>query len=164
MNMNIVFVIISLLFNLFTGGGGTASSTPTTGQWNMSGFNPSSLFQMMYAFGGDVDMDKAFNQEYDYTYYLDDGYQSYGWSKGSYVRIHGNMNSGIIFDFNIKSSQHSQEVNVTTPIEGVTLVTSNYTSGDEGYSFSVGPINLQTALRLFQYAGYYMMSATSPAN
>lgn len=159
MNIQTVLVVISLLFHLISGGGGTAGTIPTTGQGNMAGFDPRFL-QAMFLYGGNVDMNKAFNQEYDQTYYFDDGYESSGFGKGSSVRIHGNMNSGFTFDFNIKASQHQQVVNVTSPIDGVTIVTHQYSSGDSGYSYSVGPISLQTAIGLFSYA----MSSMTPSN
>ena len=159
MNMNILLVIISLLFNLLSGG--TTSNAPTINQDKIAGINPY-LLQMMYMYGGNIDMDRAYNREYDQTYYLDDdGYRSYGWEKGSYVRVHGNLNSGIYFDFNIKMEQQQQEVVVSTPVEGLSIVTSQYSSGDAGYSFSIGPVNLQTALQLFNMASYYMVPSST---
>ena len=157
--MNIMLVIVVLLFNLLSGG--TESTVPTTivpdgTAWS----DPNYLVQLMYMYGGNVDMNKAFNQEYDQTYYFNDGAVSTGFGEVSSVRIHGNMNSGFTFDFNIKASQHQQVVNVTSPIDGVTIVTNQYSSGDSGYSYSIGPISLQTAIGLFSYA----MSSMTPSN
>lgn len=92
--MNIMLVIVALLFNLLSGG--TTSNVPTTivpdgTAWS----NPNYLVQLMYMYGGNVDMNRAYEQEYDKTYYFEDGYQAYGWGKGSSVRVHGNMNSGV---------------------------------------------------------------------
>lgn len=126
MNIQTVLVVLSLLFHLISGG--TTGTIPTTGQGNMAGFDPRFL-QSMFLYGGNVDMNKAFNQEYDQTYYFNDGAVSTGFGEVSSVRIHGNMNSGFTFDFNIKASQHQQVVNVTSPIDGVTIVTNQYSSG-----------------------------------
>ena len=156
-NIQTVLVVLSLLFHLISGG--TTGTIPTTGQGNMAGFDPRFL-QSMFLYGGNVDMNKAFNQEYDQTYYFNDGAVSTGFGEVSSVRIHGNMNSGFTFDFNIKASQHQQVVNVTSPIDGVTIVTNQYSSGDSGYSYSIGPISLQTAIGLFSYA----MSSMTPSN
>lgn len=142
MNIQTVLVVLSLLFHLISGG--TTGTIPTTGQGNMAGFDDPRFLQAMFLYGGNIDMNKAFNQEYDQTYYFNDGYESTGWGKGSSVRIHGNMNSGFTFDFNIKANQHQQVVNVTSPIDGVTI----------------GPISLQTAIGLFSYA----MSSMTPSN
>ena len=125
MNIQTVLVVLSLLFHLISGG--TTGTIPTTGQGNMAGFDPRFL-QSMFLYGGNVDMNKAFNQEYDQTYYFNDGAVSTGFGEVSSVRIHGNMNSGFTFDFNIKASQHQQVVNVTSPIDGVTIVTNQYSS------------------------------------
>ena len=131
MNIQTLLVVLSMLFSLIAGGG----TIPTTGQGNMAGFDDPRFLQAMFLYGGNVDMNKAFNQEYDQTYYFNEGYESTGWGKGSSVRIHGNMNSGFTFDFNIKANQHQQVVNVTSPIDGVTIVTNQYSSGDSGYSY-----------------------------
>lgn len=153
MNMNVLIVIISLLFNMLAGGT-TGNTTPANVQ-EITGFDPRFL-QTMIMFGGNVDMNRGFTQEYDKTYCLDDSYQSYGWGKGSTVRIHGNYRDGFSFDFDIKATQHQENMTFDTPIDGVTIVTHQYTAGDAGYSFSVGPIGLQTALQLFSYAAPYM--------
>lgn len=87
--------------------------------------------------------------------------KDYGWGKGSSVRVHGNMNTGIYFDFDIKVDQHQQEVTVDTPVEGLKVVTSQYSNGEAGYSFSVGPINLYTAMQLFNSASSYMVQSNT---
>lgn len=158
MNIQTVLVVLSLLFHLIYGG--TTGTIPTTGQGNMAGFDDPRFLQAMFLYGGNVDMNKAFNQEYDQTYYFNDGAVSTGFGEVSSVRIHGNMNSGFTFDFNIKANQHQQVVNVTSPIDGVTIVTNQYSSGDSGYSYSIGPISFQTAIGLFSYA----MSSMTPSN
>lgn len=158
--MNIMLVIVALLFNLLFGG--TESNVPTTivpdgTTWS----NPDYLVQLMYMYGGNVDMNRNYNQEFDQTYLFEDGYQAYGWGKGSSVRVHGNMNSGIYFDFNIKVDNYQQEVTVDTPVEGLKVVTSQYSNGEAGYSFSVGPINLYTALQIFNSASSYMVQSNT---
>ena len=122
--MNIMLVIVALLFNLLSG---TTSNVPTTivpdgTTWS----NPDYLVQLMYMYGGNVDMNRSYEQEYDKTYVFEDGFKDYGWGKGSSVRVHGNMNTGIYFDFDIKVDQHQQEVTVDTPVEGLKVVTSQY--------------------------------------
>jgi len=71
------------------------------------------------------------------------------------------MNSGIYFDFNIKANNYQQEVTVDTPVEGLKVVTSQYSNGEAGYSFSVGPINLYTALQIFNSASSYMVQSNT---
>ena len=158
--MNIMLVIVALLFNLLTGHG-TANISNTTSVDSSAWANPNYLVQLLYMYGGDVDMNRNYNQEFDQTYVFEDGYQAYGWGKGSSVRVHGNMNSGIYFDFNIKANNYQQEVTVDTPVEGLKVVTSQYSNGEAGYSFSVGPINLYTALRLFNSASSYMVQSNT---
>ena len=88
--------------------------------------------------------------EIDQTIDLGDGqWTQYGYGEGSTVRIHGNLNSGLYFDFSIKGSQWDSQKQVTSPIEGITITQTSYSSADSGYSFSVGPISLQTALTLW---------------
>ena len=158
--MNIMLVIVALLFNLLTGNG-TANISNTTSVDSSAWANPNYLVQLMYMYGGNVDMNRAYEQEYDKTYVFEDGYQAYGWGKGSSVRVHGNMNTGIYFDFDIKVDQQQQEVTVDTPVEGLKVVTSQYSNGEAGYSFSVGPINLYTALQLFNSASSYMVQSNT---
>ena len=158
--MNIMLVIVALLFNLLTGNG-TANISNTTSVDSLAWANPNYLVQLMYMYGGNVDMNRAYEQEYDKTYVFEDGYQAYGWGKGSSVRVHGNMNTGIYFDFDIKVDQHQQEVTVDTPVEGLKVVTSQYSNGEAGYSFSVGPINLYTALQLLNSASSYMVQSNT---
>lgn len=158
--MNIMLVIVALLFNLLTGNG-TANISNTTSVDSSAWANPNYLVQLLYTYGGDVDMNRNYNQEFDQTYVFENGYQAYGWGKGSSVRVHGNMNSGIYFDFNIKASNYQQEVTVDTPVEGLKVVTSQYSNGEAGYSFSVGPVNLYTALQLFNSASSYMVQSNT---
>ena len=158
--MNIMLVIVALLVNLLSGG--TESNVPTTivpdgTAWS----NPNYLVQLMYMYGGNVDMNRSYEQEYDKTYVFEDGFKDYGWGKGSSVRVHGNMNTGIYFDFDIKVDQHQQEVTVDTPVEGLKVVTSQYSNGEAGYSFSVGPVSLSSALKLFNSASSYMVQSNT---
>ena len=158
--MNIMLVIVALLFNLLSGG--TTSNVPTTivpdgTTWS----NPDYLVQLMYMYGGNVDMNRSYEQEYDKTYVFEDGFKDYGWGKGSSVRVNGNMTTGIYFDFDIKVDQHQQEVTVDTPVEGLKVVTSQYSNGEAGYSFSVGPVNLYTAMQLFNSASSYMVQSNT---
>lgn len=158
--MNIMLVIVALLFNLLTGNG-TANISNTTSVDSSAWANHNYLVQLLYTYGGDVDMNRNYNQEFDQTYLFEDGYQAYGWGKGSSVRVHGNMNSGIYFDFNIKVNDYQQEVTVDTPVEGLKVVTSQYSNGEAGYSFSVGPITLYNALQLFNSASSYMVQSNT---
>lgn len=111
--MNIMLVIVALLFNLLTGNG-TANISNTTSVDSSAWANPNYLVQLMYMYGGNVDMNRAYEQEYDKTYVFEDGYQAYGWGKGSSVRVHGNMNTGIYFDFDIKVDQHQLQCSFST--------------------------------------------------
>ena len=59
--MNIMLVIVVLLFNLLSGG--TESNVPTTivpdgTAWS----DPNYLVQLMYMYGGNVDMNRAYEQ------------------------------------------------------------------------------------------------------
>ena len=63
MNIQTLLVVLSMLFSLIAGGG----TIPTTGQGNMAGFDDPRFLQAMFLYGGNVDMNKAFNQEYDQT-------------------------------------------------------------------------------------------------
>ena len=158
--MNIMLVIVALLVNLLSGG--TESNVPTTivpdgTAWS----NPNYLVQLMYMYGGNVDMNRSYEQEYDKTYVFEDGFKDYGWGKGSSVRVHGNMNTGIYFDFDIKVDQHQQEVTVDTPVEGLKVVNSQYSNGEAGYSFRVGPVSLSSALQLFNSASSYMVQSNT---
>ena len=147
--MNIMLVIVALLFNLLAGNG-TANISNTTSVDSSAWANPNYLVQLMYMYGGN-----------DKTYVFEDGFKDYGWGKGSSVRVHGNMNTGIYFDFDIKVDQHQQEVTVDTPVEGLKVVTSQYSNGEAGYSFSVGPINLYNAMQLFNSASSYMVQSNT---
>lgn len=158
--MNIMLVIVALLFNLLAGNG-TANISNTTSVDSSAWANPNYLVQLMYMYGGNVDMNRSYEQEYDKTYVFEDGFKDYGWGKGSSVRVHGNMNTGIYFDFDIKVDQHQQEVTVDTPVEGLKVVTSQYSNGEAGYSFSVGPINLYNAMQLFNSASSYMVQSNT---
>ena len=142
-----MLVIVALLFNLLAGNG-TANISNTTSVDSSAWANPNYLVQLMYMYGGNVDMNRSYEQEYDKTYVFEDGFKDYGWGKGSSVRVHGNMNTGIYFDFDIKVDQHQQEVTVDTP-------------GEAGYSFSVGPINLYNAMQLFNSASSYMVQSNT---
>lgn len=91
--------------------------------------------------------------EVDKTIDLGNGeWKQYGYGEGSTVRIHGNLNSGLYFDFSIRGSQWDNQKQITSPVKGVTITQTSYNSADSSYSFSVGPINLQTALNLWNMA------------
>lgn len=97
--------------------------------------------------------------EIDQTIDLGDGqWKQYGYGEGSNVRIHGNLNSGLYFDFSIKGSQWDSQKQITSPVEGITITQTSYSSADSGYSFSVGPISLQTALTLWNATTSQMAS------
>ena len=53
--MNIMLVIVALLFNLLTGNG-TANISNTTSVDSSAWANPNYLVQLMYMYGGNVDM------------------------------------------------------------------------------------------------------------
>lgn len=159
--MNIMLVIVALLVNLLSGG--TESNVP---YHNCTGWY--GVVQSQLSCSAHVHVRRQrrheqdpMNKEYDKTYVFEDGFKDYGWGKGSSVRVHGNMNTGIYFDFDIKVDQHQQEVTVDTPVEGLKVVTSQYSNGEAGYSFSVGPINLYTAMQLFNSASSYMVQSNT---
>ena len=172
MNIQMIIVILSLLFNLLTGGslagnwqpidyGNQTDGTTTTS----SGFNMQNPMQMLWFMqmmgGGNINMNKSNWDQIDQTIDLGSGnWQSYGFGQGSSVRIHGSMTNGMYFDFTVKGNTYDQSHQVTSPIEGLTITTSQYSGSDTGYSFSVGPVNWQTALTLFNYATSSMDTAS----
>ena len=56
MNTNIILVVISILFNLITGGGIASGSIPSMGQ---TGNFPNYLMQMLYLYGGSINMEQS---------------------------------------------------------------------------------------------------------
>ncbi len=170
MNIQMIIVILSLLFNLLTGGSLAGNWQPidygnqTTGTTaSITAMMPNQMQMMlpMLMFGGSINMNQSNWDQVDQTIDLGSGnWQSYGFGQGSSVRIHGSMANGMYFDFTVKGNTYDQSHQVTSPIEGLTITTSQYSGSDAGYSFSVGPVNWQTALTLFNYATSSMDTAS----
>ena len=169
MNIQMIIVILSLLFNLLTGGSLAGNWQPidygnqTTGTTaSITAMMPNQMQMMLplLMFGGNINLNQSNWDQVDQTIDLGSGnWQSYGLGKGSSVRIHGSMTNGMYFDFTVKGNTYDQSQKVTSPIEGLTITTSQYSGSDAGYSFSVGPVNWQTAMSLFNYATSSMNNA-----
>ena len=148
---NIIVVIVMVLQILLSGGNANGNQNYNNMNW----------LQLMALMGNNVSTNwyqDSWN-EIDQTIDLGDGqWKQYGYGEGSTVRIHGNLNSGLYFDFSIKGSQWDSQKQVTSPIEGITITQTSYISADSGYSFSVGPISLQTALTLWNATTSQMAS------
>ena len=148
---NIIVVIVMVLQILLSGGNANGNQNYNNMNW----------LQLMALMGNNVSTNwyqDSWN-EIDQTIDLGDGqWKQYGYGEGSTVRIHGNLNSGLYFDFSIKGSQWDSQKQVTSPIEGITITLTSYSSADSGYSFSVGPISLQTALTLWNATTSQMAS------
>ena len=147
---NIIVAIVMVLQILLSGGNANGNQN-----YNMN------WLQLMALMGNNVSTNwyqDSWN-EINQTIDLGDGqWKQYGYGEGSTVRIHGNLNSGLYFDFSIKGSQWDSQKQVTNPVEGITITQTSYSSGDSGYSFSVGPVTLQTALNLWNMATSQMAS------
>ena len=150
---NIIVAIVMVLQILISGGNANGS------QNNM---NNMSWLQLMALMGNNNVSTNWYQdswKEIDQTIDLGDGqWQQYGYGKGSSVRIHGNLNTGMYFDFSIKGNQWDSQRQVTSPVEGITITQTSYNSGDSGYTFSVGPVTFQTALNLWNMATSQMAS------
>ena len=148
---NIIVVIVMVLQILLSGGNANGNQNYNNMNW----------LQLMALMGNNVSTNwyqDSWN-EIDQTIDLGDGqWKQYGYGEGSTVRIHGNLNSGLYFDFSIKGSQWDSQKQVTRPIEGTNITQTSYNSADSGYSFSVGPISLQTALTLWNATTSQMAS------
>ena len=148
---NIIVVIVMVLQILLSGGNANGNQNYNNMNW----------LQLMALMGNNVSTNwyqDSWN-EIDQTIDLGDGqWKQYGYGEGSTVRIHGNLNSGLYFDFSIKGSQWDSQKQVTSPIEGITITQTSYSSADSCYSFSVGPISLQTALTLWNATTSQMAS------
>lgn len=149
---NIIVVIVMVLQILLSGGNANGNQNYNNMNW----------LQLMALMGNNVSTNwiiKTVGTKSDQTIDLGDGqWKQYGYGEGSTVRIHGNLNSGLYFDFSIKGSQWDSQKQVTSPIEGITITQTSYSSADSGYSFSVGPISLQTALTLWNATTSQMAS------
>lgn len=165
--MQYLIVIAALLWNLLTGGSvagnwqplyGGSYTTPSTStsswslMWNGGLGGQSSLLSLIYMMGGNINMSQSSWDSIDQTINIDDGWERYGFGQGSSVRIHGNWSDGVYFDFTVKANSYDQSREWSEPIDGLTISSSSYSSSDSSYSFSVGPLNLRTALNLFSYA------------
>ena len=148
---SIIVVIVMVLQILLSGGNANGNQNYNNMNW----------LQLMALMGNNVSTNwyqDSWN-EIDQTIDLGDGqWKQYGYGEGSTVRIHGNLNSGLYFDFSIKGSQWDSQKQVTSPIEGITITQTSYSSADSGYSFRVGPISLQTALTLWNATTSQMAS------
>ncbi len=157
MNTNIILVVISILFNLITGGGIASGSIPSMGQ---TGNFPNYLMQMLYLYGGSINMEQSNWDSIDKTIDIGSGsYESYGFGKGSTVRVYGNVRDGVAFDFSIKQSQYDHNLDVSSPVDGVKITTSQYSGSDSGYNIHIDPISLQKALELFSQSLTYLSNA-----
>ena len=149
---NIIVAIVMFLQILLSGGNVNGNQNYTNMNW----------LQLMALLGNNNASTSWYMDswsEIDQTIDLGDGqWERYGYGKGSTVRIHGNLDSGMYFDFSIKGSQWDSQKQVTNPVEGITITQTSYNSGDSGYSFSVGPVTLQTALNLWNMATSQMAS------
>ena len=148
---SIIVVIVMVLQILLSGGNANGNQNYNNMNW----------LQLMALMGNNVSTNwyqDSWN-EIDQTIDLGDGqWKQYGYGEGSTVRIHGNLNSGLYFDFSIKGSQWDSQTQVTSPLEGITMTQTSDSSADSGYSFSVGPISLQTALTLWNATTSQMAS------
>ena len=148
---SIIVAIVMILQILLSGGNANGNQNYNNMNW----------LQLMALMGNNVSTNwyqDSWN-EIDQTIDLGDGqWKQYGYGEGSTVRIHGNLNSGLYFDFSIKGSQWDSQKQVTSPIEGITITQTSYSSADSGYSVSVGPISLQTALTLWNATTSQMAS------
>ena len=148
---SIIVAIVMVLQILLSGGNANGNQNYNNMNW----------LQLMALMGNNVSTNwyqDSWN-EIDQTIDLGDGqWKQYGYGEGSTVRIHGNLNSGLYFDFSIKGSQWDSQRQIASPYEGITITQTSYSSADSGYSFSVGPINLQTALTLWNATTSQMAS------
>ena len=149
---NIIVAIVMVLQVLLSGG-------VANGNQNYNNLN---WLQLMVLLGNNNASANWYQDnwsEIDKTIDLGEGqWEQYGYGKGSTVRIHGNLNSGLSFDYSIKGSQWNSQKKITSPVEGINITQTSYNSGDSGYSFSVGPVNFQTALNLWNMAVSQMAS------
>ena len=95
---NIIVAIVMVLQILLSGGNANGNQNYNNMNW----------LQLMALMGNNVSTNwyqDSWN-EIDQTIDLGDGqWKQYGYGEGSTVRIHGNLNSGLYFDFSIKGSQ-----------------------------------------------------------
>mgnify|MGYP007122384398 FL=1 len=116
---NIIVVIVMVLQILLSGGNANGNQNYNNMNW----------LQLMALMGNNVSTNwyqDSWN-EIDQTIDLGDGqWKQYGYGEGSTVRIHGNLNSGLYFDFSIKGSQWDSQKQVTSPIEGITITQTRY--------------------------------------
>lgn len=150
MNIEMLTVVISLIMNLMMGGNGWWGTIPTGEEIQK---DPMSLVNVLYLFGGNLNIYESGWQEVDQTIDLGDGsWERYGFGSGSTVRVHGNLKNGMWLDFSIKGKEYQVDHQEITPVEGVTITTHQYDGGEKGFDFSIGPISLSTALNLLSLA------------
>ena len=148
---NILVVIALVLQMLCSNGANTANADSQNVNW----------LQVMALMGGNsyVNWYQDASSEVDYTIDLGEGqWEQYGYGKGSKVRIHGNLNNGLYFDFSGEGNQWDQTQQISNPIEGITITQRTYNDSSSGYSYSVGPISWQTAVNLWKMASTQMAS------
>ena len=118
---SIIVVIVMVLQILLSGGNANGNQNYNNMNW----------LQLMALMGNNVSTNwyqDSWN-EIDQTIDLGDGQcKQYCYGEGSTVRIHGNLNSGLYFDFSIKGSQWDSQKQVTSPIEGITITQTSYSS------------------------------------
>ena len=150
--MQNILVVMALILQMLGSNGG---NTPNANGQNIN------WLQIMSLMGGNpyVNWYQDASNEVDYTIDLGEGqWEQYGYGKGSKVRVHGNLNTGLYFDFSVDGNQWNQAQQVTSPIEGVTITQRSYNDSNTGYSYSIGPISWQTAINLWNMASTQMAS------
>ena len=107
---SIIVVIVMVLQILLSGGNANGNQNYNNMNW----------LQLMALMGNNVSTNwyqDSWN-EIDQTIDLGDGqWKQYGYGEGSTVRIHGNLNSGLYFDFSIKGSQWDSQKQVTSRLK-----------------------------------------------
>ena len=165
MNMNMIVVVISLLFNLMSTilGGGTAGiTTGSTQPVQQSTPNITQMLQMMYMLGGNVNWYQNNVDQVDYTVPLDsNGWEKYGFAQGSKVRIHGNIKEGLYFNFSIKGKQYDQSYMPNQVLGGISTVVRTYSGNETGFDVEVGPVGIQQIMYLLNFTSPYLQSQQS---
>lgn len=148
---NIVMALVMVLQLLLSGGGAIGEQS-----------NNMSWLQLMALLGSNNTYTNWYQDDWyevDKTIDLGGGqWEEFGYGQGSTVRVHGNLRNGLYFDFSVQGMKYNSQHQVTNPVDGVTITQEIYSSGDSGYTFSVGPINFQTALSLWNMATSQMAS------
>ena len=163
MDMNMIIVVISLLFNLVSsvlGGGTTGIVTGTTQQpVQQTAPNMMQMLQMMTLLGGNTNWYQTNINEVDYTIPLDgNGWEKYGFAQGSKVRVHGNLKDGLYFSFSIKGKQYDQSYMPNQVLGGISTVVKTYSGSETGFDVDIGPVGIQQIMYLLNYTSLYQQS------